>query len=160
MIDDFLDALELLLTTEATFVAALQALNLSSTGTPAIPQVLRGNRPLSQIPQELFPCWVIEHATFEPNELVQGGDFQTLGTHAQGMRARFPVTLVWHQQDHTDAFNQRAGLAWPTCQLFLRNPDPGGVVLAWFDRSESEMGAQHPLQVWRAEIVADLEIRK
>lgn len=150
------DALSLLLTTDATFVAAMQALNLGSTGAAATPVVVDGNQPFTSLGQEKFPCWVMEAGDEEAAPISDDGDGDglTIGSRQQSFRTEIFLALVWHQQTPATAFAQRGQLAAAMVSLLLRNPAPAGTHNFWVERLDNDRQANHPTHVARFTLAA------
>lgn len=141
-------ALESLLTTDPTFVAAVQALGLGASGTAVTPGVLRGNTPLSQIPVGNLPTWYFEVGDINPAPIAEDADeFLTIGSTSQGWELELPFALVWHQQVLGTAHLQRLDLFEPLNDLFLRNPSLGGTSNAWLDSLVMDRSAFAPKHV-------------
>ena len=147
------DAIATLLTTDAPFVAAMQALNLGSHGTPVTPGVTRGMRDWRKIRQEVFPTWVLEPGDAQTVE-------QGLGSCHLVQDAEVLLALVWHQQDHDTAYNQRLALEDDVVRLFLRNPRPGNVADTVADASGNDRQANHPFHIVTFRLISTLEIRR
>lgn len=147
------DAIAQLLATEATFVASLQPLNLGSRNVPATPQVVRGFQDWRKIPQERFPCWVMEPGDAQTNE-------QALGACHLAQEVECLLALVWHQQVNETAYNQRLAIEDELIRLFLRNPVPGGIADTWVDASGNDRQANHPFHIVTFRLLAQLEIAR
>ena len=142
-------AIEDLLTQDATFTAALEALELGSTGAEAVPKVLRSMRPPRSIGQEHFPCWVMEVGDIATTE-------RAVGSCHQEAQRELLLALVWHQQDHDAAFDQREAL-WPLLvSLFLRNPAPDGQSTVHVDAMATDRSANHPTHITTFRLLADV----
>lgn len=143
-------ALAALLTTDATFVAAMQALGLGATGSAVTPTVIEGNQPFTSLGQENFPCWVMEIGDSIAAPIDEGGDGfgLTVGSHQQGFDTEILLALVWHQQDRATAFAQRKGLLAPMVSLLLRNA-LDDATNSWLERFDNDRQATHPLHVAR-----------
>lgn len=154
------DAIASLLATDATFVAAMQALNLGTTGADSTPGVKRGNQPLGSLGQEHFPSWFIEAGDAVAAAVVDGGDPAGLyiGDARQSFVVDIPLALVWHQQDRETAHAQRLGLLSPLAKLIARNPTLGGAAVnAWVASANNDRQAAHPLHVAQFVISATFE---
>ena len=143
-------ALATLLATDATFVAAMQALNLGALGNAVTPTVLNGNQPFASLGQEKLPAWVIEIGDSTAAAIDEGGDGDglTIGSTQQGFSTEILVALVWHQQGRETAFTQRTGLLAPMTSLLLRNV-VGDSTNCWVERFDNDRQANHPLHVAR-----------
>lgn len=140
-------AIESLLKTDATFLAAVSALNLGAESQPAEPQVLKAFRDPRQIPQHQWPAWILEAGDSEAEGLTNADStFGVLGFSQQGMACDVLIGAIWHQGDRDTAYDQRLALEAIFVDLFLRHPDPGGATLAWVRRVEFDRGALHPTQ--------------
>lgn len=146
---NFADGVAELLVNDSTFAAAVAALIGQNVTT-----VLRANQPIEQIPSGKFPCWVIEQGEGRSASISNDGDDDglTIGGYEQSFESELLVSLVWKQQDRDDAAVVRADLPELMAQLFLRNPQPGGIVGAWLDSWESDRGALHPTHIWAASL--------
>lgn len=151
---DFRAGLIALLTTDATFKAAVNTL-LGQTVSSA----LKSNIPLSEVPSGLYPCWVVElgdgtAASISNNDQA----VQTIGLSQQTFTNDLELALVWIEQDRDKAADARAELPVLLTQLMLRNPMPGGIDGATLTAFQPDRGGNHPVQVWRATISGDLTI--
>lgn len=158
MIRDLHDAIDTLLSTEATFVAAIQAIALASTSTQAIPVpetpgVLHGFRPFRSIGQEHYPTWVLEPGDDQSIE-------EAIGSCHQGFETEVLLALVWHQQDPELAYAQRLQLLDEVVRLFLRNPTPGGIADVRVDACGNDRQANHPTHVVTFRLLADVRINR
>lgn len=147
------DGLATLLTTEATFVAAVRALNFGTGGTAATPGVVRGMRDWRKIGQERFPCWVLEPGDSQTVE-------QGLGSCHIVQEAETLLALVWHQQDHDTAYNQRLSIEDDLARLLMRNPRPGNAGDTWLDGSANDRQANHPFHIVTFRLLSQLEIKR
>lgn len=152
------DALAALLVADATFIAALQALNLKFDGTAAVPVVLSGNQPFTSIGQEKFPCWVMEAGDEDGASVTDdgGGGGLTVGSFQQSFECEILLALVWHQQTPATAFSQCGQLMAPMVSLLLRNTDIGGAINCWVKRLDNDRQANHPTHVARFTLGATL----
>lgn len=146
-------AIEALLLTDATFVAAVQALNLGSAGTAATPTLLHAFRPFRSIGQEHYPCWLLEPGDDQSVEEAIGSCHQTFETEIL-------LALVWHQQDHETAYTQRLALLDELVRLFLRNPRPGDIADTRVDAAGNDRSANHPTHVITFRLLADVRIER
>lgn len=146
-------AIEQLLVTDAAFVAEMAALNFAATPAVAPTKTLRGWRDPRQIGQEHFPVWV-----FEPGDATY--EEQGIGACHQRMTVEFLIGLVWHQQSHETAVDQRDSVVDAFVRLFLRNPCPGGIADTWVDSWANDRGANHPTHITTFRLLADLTINK
>jgi hypothetical protein len=152
VLKDFRDAVIELVTTDATFVAAVTAL----LGV-AVLNGIKTNRPLEDIPAGMWPCWVTELGNGTAASISNDGGFiQTLGLSQQTFKNELYLILVWKEKDRELAADARAELPVLLTQLFLRNPQPGGVDGATVIGFEPDRAINHPNQVWRAMIEADM----
>jgi hypothetical protein len=147
------DAIATLLVTDASFVAAVRALGFGATGAAATPQVVRGMRDWRKIPQERLPCWVLEPGDSQTTD-------QGIGSCHYVQEAEALLALVWHQQDHDTAYNQRLALEDDLSRLFLRNPRPGNVADTVLDASGNDRQANHPFHIVTFRLLSILEIRR
>lgn len=147
------DALATLLTTDVAFVAAVRALNLGARGVAATPEVVRGFRDWKKIPQERFPCWVMEPGDSQTTE-------QGVGSCHYVQEAEALLALVWHQQDHDTAYNQRLALEDDLSRLFLRNPRPGDIADTIVDASGNDRQANHPFHIVTFRLLSILEVTR
>lgn len=146
-------AIEALLANDATFVAAIRALNLGTGGVAATPKVMKSLRDPQQVGQENYPAWLIEKGDSAAESLSNDGtEFGVIGFTQQGMASDILIGLVWHQQDAAVAYGQRLGLEAAFVDLFLRNPAPGGATIAWARELKFDRGALHPTQTALATI--------
>ena len=149
---DFRDAVLTLVTTDATFVAAVTAL----LGV-AVLNGIKTNRPLEEIPAGMWPCWVTELGNGTAASINNDGEFsQTIGLSQQTFKNELYLILVWKEKDRDKAADARAELPVLLTQLFLRNPMPGGVDAATVIAFEPDRAINHPNQVWRAMIEGEL----
>lgn len=147
MIEQIYQAIRTLITTDATFVAAIQALGLGADGAAISPKVLDSMRRPEQVPQHDWPAFLLEAGDSDAEALSNdGSEFSVIGFTQQGMAADILIGLIWHQQDRATAVSQRLGLEAAFVDLFLRNPDPGDATLAWVRRVDRDRGALHPTQ--------------
>ena len=166
IVEDLHNAIAALLTTDATFTAALVASVASGgVGLASVPTKVLSNRPLAEIQQmhaDLLPCWIMEPINAAAIA-SDGSDFGvTIGAGAQEFRHRIVVSLVWREQDRDTAFRQRLRIPELLVQLFLRNPTAGldyctGCLITG---SEPDQGGQHPFQLLSAEITGDVVINR
>jgi hypothetical protein len=145
---DFADGVAALLTGDATFTAALAGL----IGAP-VTNVLRSNQQLQQIQDGLIPCHIIEQGDGEPAATTNGDAYpQTIGLSQRTFGSELYAVLVWIDQDRDNAARTRAKLPALYAQLFMRNPQPGGIDTAELVGWQPDRGMNHPRQVWRAVI--------
>lgn len=141
------DALADLLTQDAAFVAAIQALGLGNDGAAAVPGVWLAFRDPRQIHASKLPLFVLESGDADAQAVTNDGStFGVMGYTQQEMAADVLVGLVWHQPDHETAYRQRLGLETAFLQLLLRNPAVGGALQAWLKQMQFDRGALHPTQ--------------
>jgi len=146
---DFRDALLSLLTTEATFIAAVQ----TALGQ-AVTSAVKTNRPIGEIPVGMYPCWVLELGDGKAAPAANNSrESQTIGLSSQSHTHETQLALVWMDNDRDAAGNARADLPYYLTQLMLRNPMPGGacelaVLMDW----TPDRAVNHPTQIWRATI--------
>lgn len=149
-------ALHALLTTDATFTAAIAALKLGSMGAEVVPKVRSGNRPFAQIDQREYPVWIDDAGP------QQGAGFGNLASDPYGLVVNstqqdwlgdIELSLVWHQQDHANAVAQTDALLPLLVRLLLRHPDLSGTcALAMVVAADSSQGERHPTHAWRATV--------
>src|SRR5690606_7206793 len=106
-----------------------------------------------KIRPESFPCWVLEPGDAQTTEQGVGSchlvqDVETL------------LALVWHQQDHDTAYNQRLALEDELARLFLRNPRPGDVGDTVLDASGNDRQANHPFHIVTFRLLSTLQIQR
>lgn len=143
-----------LLTTDATFVAAINALLAQP-----VANVYDGNVPLANIPADRLPCWVIEQGDGRSQGISNSADEGiTIGHYEQQFASDLYVSLVWREQDREIASVQRQRLPTLIAQLFLRNPQPGGIAFARLVEWEPDRAVHHPLHVWRATLGGEYSI--
>ena len=147
----FADGVVALLTGEATFVAAVNAL-VGQT----VSRTVRSNTPFAELGRlgtQDLPCWVVEQSDGAAQPIANDEDaFGTIGNHEQGFQSQVLIALVWKQQDRDAAANVRAELPTLVARLFMRNAQPGGIVGAWLASWEPDRGALHPFHTWAASI--------
>lgn len=154
MIGALRDAIETLLLTEPTFVADIAALGLGTHGEAVAPaKVLRGFRPIGTVGQERYPVWLLDTGD-------KVSTAQSVGSHHQEFEDEILLALLWHQQDHDTAVNQRDALLERVVQLFLRNPNPGGIADVWVDAAGNDRGARHPAHTITFRLLAGLSIER
>lgn len=140
-------AIEALLSADATFAADILALGLGSAGQAAAPQLLLGLREPRQVSAAQLPAYLVEKGDDDTASLTQdGSEFSVIGFSQQGMATDVLIGVIWSQQDVETAYRQRLGLSTAFVDLFLRNPDPGGAVMAWTRKVVYDRGALHPTQ--------------
>lgn len=149
MIDAIVDALETLLTTDPEFVAAMQALNLGSRGQAVTPRLLRSNRRFEQIPQEHYPCWVVDAGDggSEDGGNAGSGDVSglALGSCSQDWAFEYDLAFVWANQDFEGALAQRRGVFLALVRLLLRNPGLlDQATLAYVSQAANDSNQRHP----------------
>ena len=147
------DALETLLTTDATFVAGIRALNLGSKGDPATPKVIKSFRTLRSIGQEHFPCWAMEVGDANTTD-------RAVGSCHQGAQREILLGLLWHQQTPETAFDQREALWDLLVALFLRNPMPDAEATVHVDAMATDRNANPPSHITTFRLLADVETRQ
>lgn len=155
------EAIEALLRDDAAFQADIAALGLGTTGAAAHPKIIKAFRPPEQIGAEHLPAFVLEKGDSQTAVLTNAGtEHSVIGFVQQGMGTEIYIGLVWHQQAHDRAYEQRLGLENAFVELFLRNPDPGGAVLAWVSQVEFDRGALHPRQTALVTVTAEYVVRR
>src|SRR5687768_4306358 len=100
------DAIASLLTTDATFTAALvAAIAAGGIGLQAVPKKVLSNQPLAGIEQlgaEQLPCWVLEPIDGEAGAIAGLSEdphgVVDIGATLQAFRASIGLALVWHQK--------------------------------------------------------------
>lgn len=160
MIGVWHDAIKLLLSTEATFTAAIAALGLGSAGENSVPQITVSNRELQSFPVDSFPSWVMVPGDGEAQSISNGGgEFLSVGGGEQTFRVELETALIWHQQDFEAAYVQRRDLPVLLAQLLMRNQGViGGAEACWLERWQNDRSARHPVQVANFTIAADFII--
>lgn len=139
-----------LLTSDAAFTAALQALGLGENGEAVTPGVVLSYRPLASLGQEHFPSWVME-----PGDASSTG--VAAGSCHQDFQVEVLLALVWHQQDPDTAYAQRLALLDALVGLFLRNPVLGHAAVT-VDAQGNDRSANHPTHITTFRLVAELSI--
>jgi hypothetical protein len=152
---EFADAIAALITSDATFVAALTAL----LGV-AVSTVFRANQPIAAMPANALPCFVIEQGDGKTAPTTNSQDFQTIGLAMTSYASDLFVTLLWSDQDRDNAANARTQLPVLFAQLLMRNPQPGGIDGAVLAEWMPDRGINHPTQIWRAVIAGNYTITK
>ena len=147
------DAIADLLVTDATFVAAVQAMGFGMNGQAVTPQVLRAIRPFASLGQEHFPAWMLQPGDDDTTE-------RAVGSCHQGVQVEILLPFVWHQEDPDTAFNQRLDLRPALTRLFLRNPSPDGESTVYVDAQASDLAANHPTHITTFRLMADVTIAK
>lgn len=150
VLDDVHAGIKTLLTSDATFVAAIRALGLGDRGEAVTPGVLRALRPLASLGQEHFPSWVME-----PGDAASTG--VAVGSCHQDFQVEVLLALVWHQQDPDTAYAQRLALLDVLVRLFLRNPVVGGATVT-VDAQGNDRSANHPTHITTFRLVAEPSI--
>lgn len=154
MIHALKTAVATLLTTEATFVTAMAALGFGTHGELAAPTtVLRSFRPFRTVGQENYPCWIFESGDIQTIEQAINSCHQTLETEIL-------FALLWHQQDHDTAADQRDKVVDEVVQLFLRHPCPGDIADTWVDAVGNDRSANHPTHVIVFRALANVDITR
>lgn len=153
MIAQLRKAIEQLLTTDTQFLAGMAALDFAATPGIAPTHTLRGWREPRQIGQEHYPVWVFEAGDAEYIE-------QGVGACHQTMQVEILVALLWHQQDHETAVDQRDAVVDEVVRLFLRNPTPGDIADTWVESWANDRGANHPTHITTFRLLAELQITK
>jgi hypothetical protein len=151
------DGVATLLATDPTFQAALTTL----LGFP-VTRVLRSNIPWDQIPTDQWPCFILEHGPGASGSITNSGDDTdglTIGATRQGFGSELDVALLWAQADRETAFDQRSQLPTLFAQLFMRNPEPGGVP-CYLQNWVPDQGINHPKHIWNATLSAAYAIRR
>lgn len=153
---DFADGVADLLVNDATFAAAITALIGQN-----VTRVLRSNTPLQQVFNGAHPCFVIEQGDGQAASISNDGDdFLTIGGSEQHFETTLEIALCWQQQDRDAAAQTRADLPERFAQLFLRNPQPGGVFSAWLESWSPDRGGLHPNHVWAATVRGQFIIQR
>lgn len=147
-----------LLASDATLQAELTT--LLGTG---VTRVLKSNQPVASIAPDLLPCWVIEQAPGETGSIANdGGDVDGLviGHGRQGFNSEVDIALVWKvaDADRETAFNQRSELPEILARLFMRNPQPGGVGLAFLRSWAPDQSIHHPRQIFSCTVRGEYQI--
>lgn len=145
----FEEGVRALLAGDAVFVNGV----LDLLGVPTM-HVLDANVPITSIPANQFPCWVVEQGDGRSQSISNGGDDMglTIGLSEQQCSSALALALVWKENDPIRAKHVRTHLPQLFVQLFLRNPMPGGVAAAWAESWEPDRGGRHPVHVWRATV--------
>lgn len=146
------DAIAQLLATEATFVAEVRALSLGSHTTAVTPGVKRAFSDWRKLGQELLPTWVMEPGDEQTIE-------QGVGSCHLLQEVETLVALVWHQQVHETAYDQRLALSDCVGRLFLRNPVPGGIADTWLDATGNDRSANHPFHIVTFRLLSQGQLR-
>lgn len=152
---NFADAIATLLASDAIFQAALTSLLGVS-----VTRVLRGNRPIREIPSDLWPCFILEQGPGNAGSVTNGGDDAdglVIGGHRQGFVSDLEFALLWKNNDREAAFAQRSQLPTLFAQLLLRNPSPG-VALAFLQSWSPDQAVAHPQQILAATIRGEYTI--
>lgn len=139
-----------LLAVEATLQAGL--VSLLGYG---VNRVIRSNIPFQQIPSDRWPCWVIEQGPGSAGPITNTGedaDGLVIGHHRQGFNSELDIALLWSEPDREAAAAQRGGLPTLLAQLLMRNPQPGGVGLAFLQSWVPDQGINHPKQIFSATV--------
>lgn len=155
---NFLSGVATLLTTDATFQAALTAL-LGVT----INRALRSNQPTATIPRDLWPLFMLEQGDGAAESITQGGADThglTIGNTRQGFASSIDLAVLWTQPDREAAAAARGQLPTLLAQLFMRNPQPGGVSLAYLESWSPDQGTHHPDQIFVATVRGEYAIRR
>jgi hypothetical protein len=153
---DFADGVAALLTGDAIFAAAI-ALLIGAD----VSNVLRSNLPMQQIPDNLLPCFVIEQGDGGDAATTNDGAFsQTIGLTQKTFGSALHVGVLWVDRDRDNAAHTRAKLPALFAQLFMRNPQPGGIDYATLTGWQPDRGVNHPRQVWRADVGGEYTIPK
>jgi hypothetical protein len=140
-------------TSLATGVAALLASDatlqaeLTTLLGFGVSRVIKSNQPAAQIPDGMLPAWVMEQAPGETDSR-DSDDGLTIGHARQAFASELDVAMIWTNPDRETAFDQRSALSELLAQLFMRNPQPGGVGLAFLARWEPDQSIFHPRQVF------------
>lgn len=145
-----------LLASDATLQSALSA--LLGVG---VTRVLKSNQPVASIPNDLLPCWVIEQAPGLTGSIANdGGDIDGLviGHSRQGFNSELDIALIWTNPDRDAAFAQRSELPALLAQLFMRNPQPGGVGLAFLQSWTPDQSIHHPRQIFSFTVRGEYQI--
>lgn len=151
----FKAAVAQLLATDAQLQADLTAL----LGAP-VTRVLASNQPWSQIPVDLYPCWVVEQGDGRAASIVNDGtDSLAIGGGRQDFESTLDIALLWSQPDREAAATARSALPAILARLLLRNPQPG-VSQAWLQGWQPDQGINHPRHLWTAEILGQYRIRR
>lgn len=148
MLDAITTSIAAALTSDATFVAALQALLPNLT---AAPPALLANRPTTEVARQYPACWVVEQGDGAAEPVTDDTGLTLGGCEAQ-FRAELLLALVWTDQDVDTAGAARRALPALVAQLLMRHPSPGGATTVWLEAWESDRGGRHPTQVWGCRI--------
>lgn len=152
----FTDAIAVLLTTDAAFMADITAL----IGEP-VSKVIRSNTPWAQIGAAQLPCFVIEQGNGSASPWGTGeASGLSIGHTEQQFESELDVCLLWNQQDRETAGDQRAQLPEIFARLMLRNPQPGGIAGAWLQQWVPDQGVLHPRHCWAARLHAEYTIER
>lgn len=148
-------AVATLLATDAQLQADLTAV----LGAP-VTRVLVTNQPWSQIPSDLYPCWIVEQGDGRAASIVNDGtDSLAIGGGRQDFESTLDIALLWSQPDREAAADVRSALPEILVRLLLRNPQPG-VPQAWLQGWQPDQGINHPRHLWTAEILGQYRIRR
>lgn len=147
------DGIADLLATDATFVAAIQAMGFGTNGEAVTPQVIRAFRPIGSLGQEDMPCWALE-----PGDDDTAG--RAVGSCHQDLDVEILLGFVWHQQDPETAYYQRLDLREALTQLFLRNPAPAGDSTVYVEAQGNDRAANHPTHIATFRLRAEVAITR
>lgn len=135
------------LTTEPTFVADMQALQLGAQNEATAPKVLRAKQK-AKPHQSHWPCWVMEVGDLSEQDISNGAaEPLAIGSVSQSFAIQTPVWLFWHQPDNETAYRQRQGLTEPLVRLCLRIRKFGGVGTTRVIKVQPDYASNHPTQV-------------
>lgn len=136
-----------LLGSDPILVPAIEAL----LGQP-LRDVIVSNVPVSQIPTDQQPCWILEQGDGNAESLSNDtrDDGLVIGLSESQFGSDLHLSLMWQEHDRGAAANQRAQLPMLLAQLMLRNPQPGGIDFARLTDWEPDRGIHHPQHIWRA----------
>lgn len=110
-------------------------------GKPII--VIEGNRLISSVNTSDLPVMVMELGDGTPDETTLGGGMDRT-------TANIEFAVVWSEQDHTQAHQQRLELPDLVNKALIRNRTLGGLVnVAWLVKWVPDRGVNHPTQVMR-----------
>lgn len=154
----FAEGVSALLTGDVLFQAELLAL-LGVNVT----RVLKSNQPVASIPAGQLPCFVLEQAPGAAASLSNDGsdtDGLVIGGFRQGFQSQLDAALIWTNADRDSAFDQRGQLPTLLAQLFLRNPQPGGVAHAFLQTWAPDQSLHHPRQVLAFTVTAAFAVNR
>lgn len=109
------------------------------------------NRKLNSLDPKAMPVLVLE---------AGDGDAEiTIGNEIQTVQAQVLGAVLWYEQDHDSIFTQRFQLVDALVKALQADATVSATAVScWVSDYETDRGANHPMQVMRFTIQAEVEV--